>query len=76
MNKRECIIQSAYVRRDVDWTVLSYAVAIKDVNSKSEYVYRFDFSPASFQKLFQKNENNINTLVWSKCYLNETITLS
>lgn len=76
MNKKECIIKSVYARRDVDWSIMSIGVWVTDPNSKSEYVYRFDYSLASFQKVFNKNENNMNTIIWSKVYLNETLTLN
>lgn len=76
MNKKECIIKSVYARRDVDGSIMSIGVWVVDSNSKSEYVYRFDYSLASFQKVFNKNENNMNTLVGSKVYLNETLTLN
>lgn len=76
MNKKECIVKSVYARRDVDWSIMSIGVWVTDPNSKSEYVYRFDYSLASFQKVFHKDENNMNTIIWSKVYLNETLTLN
>ena len=76
MNKKECVIKSAYVRKDVDGSILSYVVSVQDVNAKSDYTYRFDFWKASFEKTFWKNESNLNTLVGSKCYLVESLSLN
>lgn len=76
MNKKQCIIKSVYPRRDVDWSIMSIWVGVTDPNSKSEYVYRFDYSLKSFKEVFHKDENNMNTLIWSSVYLNETLTLN
>lgn len=80
MEKKLWIISSAYARKDVDGTVLGFTVGVKEANSNSEYVYRFDFGPASFTKVFGfdwiKEENRLVWLQWSKVYITRSLTLS
>lgn len=74
MEKKECVISSVYVRKDIDWTILGFTVGVKEWNS--DYVNRFDFGPASFEKVFWfKDEGRVNSLVWSHCYINRSLTL-
>lgn len=77
MEKRECVISSAYARKDIDWTILGFTVWVKEVNSKSDYVYRFDFWPASFEKQFWFKEEwtRLNNLVGTTCYIVRSLTL-
>lgn len=77
MEKRECVISSAYARKDIDWTILGFTVWVKEVNSKSDYTYRFDFWPASFEKQFWFKEEwtRLNNLVWTTCYITRSLTL-
>lgn len=76
MLKKECVITACYPRKDIDWSILGFTVCCKEVNSNSEYVNRFDFGPASFEKTFWfKDESRLNSLVNSKCYLNTTLVL-
>lgn len=76
MEKREAIISSVYARKDIDWTILSYTVWVKEVWSKSEYVYRFDYGLASFEKTFWfKDESRLQGLVWQHCYISRSLVL-
>lgn len=76
MEKREAVISSVYARKDIDWTVLGFTVWVKEVDSKSDYTYRFDYGPASFEKTFWfKDESRLNTLVWQHVFTTRTLTL-
>lgn len=74
MEKKEALIHSVYARKDIDWTILGFTIAVKEV--WSEYIHRFDFWPANFEKTFWfKDENRVNTLVWQHCNIVRSLTL-
>lgn len=79
MNKKPVVICSAYLRKDVDWTILSYAVSVKDskyANSDKWYIYRYDFSKKSFEEVFgHYEEKDLNNLVWKTAYINESLSM-
>lgn len=79
MEKLEAVISSAYARRDIDWSLLGFSVwvkEVKDANSDKGYTYRYDFSPATFEKMFWfKDENKLNSLVWQHCYIVRSLQL-
>lgn len=75
MKKKTCVIASVYPRNDIDWTLLGFTLWVKEV--WSEYVERYDFWPASFEKVFwHKDPNKINTLVWQTIYLTMSLSLT
>lgn len=78
MNKKECIVKSAYVRKDESWNVICFVVSVQNVNKQSDkdYTYRFDYSKEWFKKMFNKDESNINSLIGSKVYLVESLSLN
>ena len=74
MEKKDCLIHSVYPRKDIDWTVLWFTVGVKEV--WSEYIHRYDFWPASFEKTFGfKDPEKVNSLVWQHCVMNSSISL-
>ncbi len=76
MEKREAVISTCYARKDIDWTILGFTVWVKEVNSKSDYTYRFDFWPATMEKTFWfKDESRCNSLVWQHCYITRSLQL-
>ena len=76
MQKREAVISTCYARKDIDGTVLWFTVWVKEANSNSDYVYRYDFGPANMEKTFWfKDESRCNSLVWQHCYINITLSL-
>lgn len=76
MEKREAVIHSVYARKDIDWTVLGFTVWVKEKNTNSDYVYRFDFGPANFEKTFWfKDEARLNSIVWQSVFISRSLTL-
>lgn len=79
MNKKPVIICSAYIRKDVDWSVMCYAVSVKDIkyaNSDKWYIYRYDFSQKSFEQVFgHYEEKDLNNLVWKNAFINESLSM-
>lgn len=76
MEKREAIISAVNVRKDIDGTVLSYSVWVKEVWSKSDYTYRFEYWKASFEKTFWfSEESRLQWLVWQHCFITRSLTL-
>lgn len=74
MEKKDCLIHSVYPRKDIDGTVLWFTVGVKEVGS--EYIHRYDFGPASFEKTFGfKDPDKVNTLVWQHCYMTSSLSL-
>ena len=79
MEKIEAVISSVYARKDIDWTLLGFTIWVKeakDSNSEKGYIYRYDYSPASFEKAFWfKDEGRVNSLVWQHCYIVRSLQL-
>lgn len=76
MEKKEAIITSVNVRRDVDGTILSYTVWVQEVWAKYDYTYRFDYSKSSFEKAFgTSDESKLSTFKWKECFIVRSLTL-